>query len=100
MADVGELAVQVSLPAQLAMTVAEFRAALPAARHRRELLYLVEQHQVVVAVGQTGSGKTTQLPQYLHAAGWTSEARMIACTQVARAPQRQLTGASPAGSPR
>ena len=82
MADAVELAVQVSLPAQLAMTVAEFRASLPVARHQRELLYLVEQHQVVVAVGQTGSGKTTQLPQYLHAAGWTSESKMIACTQV------------------
>lgn len=42
---------------------------LPVARYKRELLYLVEQHSVVIVLGETGSGKTTQIPQYLHEAG-------------------------------
>lgn len=31
----------------------------------------MEKYQTVVIVGSTGSGKTTQIPQYLHEAGWT-----------------------------
>jgi len=27
--------------------------------------------QVLIIVGETGSGKTTQIPQYLHEAGYT-----------------------------
>ncbi|PNX70982.1 pre-mRNA-splicing factor ATP-dependent RNA helicase dhx16-like protein, partial [Trifolium pratense] len=41
-------------------------------------------HQVIVIVGETGSGKTTQIPQYLHEAGYTKNGRMIACTQPRR----------------
>jgi len=40
----------------------------------------------VIVVGETGCGKTTQLPQYLHAAGWTSAAAKIAITQPRRVP--------------
>ena len=54
---------------------------LPISRHRDALLYLVETSPVTIVVGQTGSGKTTQLPQYLHQAGWTAGDKMIACTQ-------------------
>lgn len=43
---------------------------------------MVETYQVVVVVGETGSGKTTQIPQYLHEAGWTQQQYCIACTQV------------------
>lgn len=57
---------------------------LPIARHRDALLYLVETHQVVIVVGQTGSGKTTQIPQYLHQAGWTRDRTTIAVTQPRR----------------
>lgn len=55
---------------------------LPIARHRQALLYLIEKYPVVIVVGQTGSGKTTQIPQYLHQAGWTRNGKTIACTQV------------------
>jgi hypothetical protein len=57
-------------------------ALLPIARHKKSLLYTIETHQVTVLIGQTGSGKTTQLPQFLHQAGWTSSGKCIAVTQV------------------
>ncbi|PWW79001.1 P-loop containing nucleoside triphosphate hydrolase protein [Tuber magnatum] len=57
---------------------------LPITRHRDALLYLVKNYPVTIVVGQTGSGKTTQLPQYLHQAGWTEEDKIIACTQPRR----------------
>ncbi|KAL2346542.1 hypothetical protein Fmac_000542 [Flemingia macrophylla] len=43
----------------------------------------LEALQVLVIVGETGSGKTTQIPQYLHDAGYTKNG-MIACTQPRR----------------
>lgn len=57
-------------------------ALLPITKHKRNLQYAVEKYSVVVVVGETGSGKTTQLPQYLDEAGWTSDGKMIAVTQV------------------
>jgi ATP-dependent RNA helicase DDX35 len=55
---------------------------LPIARHRQSLLYLIETFPVTIVVGQTGSGKTTQIPQYLEQAGWCSDGKIIAVTQV------------------
>ena len=55
---------------------------LPIARHRQALLYLIEKYPITIVIGQTGSGKTTQIPQYLHQAGWTGHGKIIACTQV------------------
>jgi energy-coupling factor transporter ATP-binding protein EcfA2 len=55
---------------------------LPIARHRENLLYLIETYPVTIVVGQTGSGKTTQIPQYLEQAGWCSDGKIIAVTQV------------------
>lgn len=60
------------------------REALPIFKHRRQLLYMVETHRVVVLVGETGSGKTTQVPQYLYEAGWAAGGRQVACTQPRR----------------
>lgn len=57
-------------------------ALLPIARHRQSLLYLIETYPVTIVVGQTGSGKTTQLPQFLDQAGWCSDGKIIAVTQV------------------
>ncbi|KAJ1980272.1 hypothetical protein H4R35_001188 [Dimargaris xerosporica] len=49
-----------------------------------QFLYQVEKCPVVVLTGETGCGKTTQLPQYLHEAGWTQKGRMVACVQPRR----------------
>jgi ATP-dependent RNA helicase DDX35 len=55
---------------------------LPIARHRKSLLYAIEQFPVSIVIGQTGSGKTTQLPQYLDQAGWSADGKVVAVTQV------------------
>lgn len=55
---------------------------LPIAKHRKSLLYLIETFPVVIVVGMTGSGKTTQIPQFLESAGWCTDGKMIAVTQV------------------
>ena len=57
---------------------------LPIARHRQNLLYLVETFPVTIVVGQTGSGKTTQIPQFLDQAGWCEEGKVVAVTQVGK----------------
>jgi len=59
-------------------------AALPIAPHRAALLHALEGCGVLILCAETGAGKSTQLPQYLHAAGWTSGGRMIAVTQPRR----------------
>ncbi|XP_049934854.1 pre-mRNA-splicing factor ATP-dependent RNA helicase DEAH1-like isoform X2 [Nymphaea colorata] len=59
------------------------RKTLPIYSYREELLQAVEDHQVLVIVGETGSGKTTQIPQYLHEAGYTKKGK-IGCTQPRR----------------
>ena len=57
---------------------------LPIARHRENLLFLIETCPVTIVVGQTGSGKTTQIPQFLEQAGWCSEGKVVAVTQVCK----------------
>ncbi|KAI1869347.1 hypothetical protein JX265_006705 [Neoarthrinium moseri] len=59
-------------------------ALLPIAKHRESLLYLIETNQVTIIVGQTGSGKTTQIPQFLHQAGWCEDGKVVAVTQPRR----------------
>lgn len=59
------------------------RRNLPMFPYRDQLLAAVEAHQVIIIVGETGSGKTTQIPQYLHEAGY-SRAGKIGCTQPRR----------------
>ncbi|KAL6558594.1 Pre-mRNA-splicing factor ATP-dependent RNA helicase DEAH1 [Orobanche minor] len=53
------------------------RKTLPVYPYRDELLKAIEDHQVLVIVGETGSGKTTQIPQYLHEAGYTAKGKSI-----------------------
>ena len=59
------------------------RRSLPVFTYREELIKAIEDHQVLIIVGETGSGKTTQIPQYLHEAGYTKRGK-IACTQPRR----------------
>lgn len=60
------------------------RESLPMFQFRDQILAAVAEHQVLIVVAETGSGKTTQLPQYLHEAGYCKNSQMIACTQPRR----------------
>ncbi|MDP2439473.1 MAG: oligonucleotide/oligosaccharide-binding fold domain-containing protein [archaeon] len=57
---------------------------LPIHAFSQGMLEVVAKHQVTVIVGETGSGKTTQIPQYLHRAGYSKGGRRIGCTQPRR----------------
>ena len=57
---------------------------LPIRDYRSKLVKAVDDNDFLVVVGETGSGKTTQLPQYLHKAGFTSRGNMIGVTQPRR----------------
>ncbi|CAM6098163.1 unnamed protein product [Calypogeia fissa] len=61
----------------------EDRKLLPIYPYKEELLKAVAQYQILVIEGETGSGKTTQIPQYLHEAGYTKMGK-IGCTQPRR----------------
>ncbi|PCH39572.1 nucleoside triphosphate hydrolase protein [Wolfiporia cocos MD-104 SS10] len=73
-----------SAPLSGNLSIQSARARLPIAKHREKLLYCIEQYGVTIVVGQTGCGKTTQLPQYLHEAGWSADGSVVACTQPRR----------------
>jgi pre-mRNA-splicing factor ATP-dependent RNA helicase DHX16 len=68
----------------IAMTIEQVRQSLPIYEFREELLEAIAEHQVLVVVAETGSGKTTQLPQYLHEAGYTKGGMKVGCTQPRR----------------
>lgn len=63
--------------------ILEGRKKLPVFAYREEFLEAVRDNKVLIIVGETGSGKTTQIPQYLHEAGW-SKLGKIGCTQPRR----------------
>ena len=65
-------------------TIEETRKSLPVYAYRDELLQAIDRYQVLIVVGETGSGKTTQLPQYLHEAGYTKNGMQVGCTQPRR----------------
>eukprot|EP00049_Salpingoeca_infusionum_P027460 m.32573 g.32573 ORF g.32573 m.32573 type:complete len:729 (+) comp9527_c1_seq2:195-2381(+) len=65
-------------------SVSQQRARLPIFQYREKILYLLEHYSTLVLVGETGSGKSTQIPQYLHEAGWTADGRVVACLQPRR----------------
>ncbi|KAL2039777.1 hypothetical protein N7G274_007636 [Stereocaulon virgatum] len=60
------------------------RKSLPIYTFRDDLLKAISEYQVLIIVGETGSGKTTQIPQYLHEAGYTKDGMKVGCTQPRR----------------
>lgn len=64
-------------------TLSQQRQYLPIYSIRDDLLQVVRENQVIVVVGETGSGKTTQLTQYLHEDGYTTNG-VVGCTQPRR----------------
>ncbi|RWR73931.1 pre-mRNA-splicing factor ATP-dependent RNA helicase DEAH7 [Cinnamomum micranthum f. kanehirae] len=64
-------------------SLTEQRQYLPIYSVRDELLQVVRENQVIIVVGETGSGKTTQLTQYLHEDGYTTNG-IVGCTQPRR----------------
>uniref|UniRef100_A0A7I4EI91 RNA helicase n=1 Tax=Physcomitrium patens TaxID=3218 RepID=A0A7I4EI91_PHYPA len=60
------------------------RRALPIASVESELVNHVKKNETLVVIGETGSGKTTQLPQFLHSAGFCKGGMMVAITQPRR----------------
>ncbi|KAL5520016.1 hypothetical protein ACEPAG_1676 [Sanghuangporus baumii] len=67
-----------------AQTIEDTRKSLPIYHFRDQLLEAIKEHQVLIVVAETGSGKTTQLPQYLHEAGYTANGMKVGCTQPRR----------------
>jgi hypothetical protein len=72
------------LSASIAKSIEQTRKSLPIYKYRDELLQAVQDHQILIVVAETGSGKTTQLPQYLHEAGYTKDQMRVGCTQPRR----------------
>jgi pre-mRNA-splicing factor ATP-dependent RNA helicase DHX16 len=75
---------QVDEAEKKATTMEETRKSLPIYQFRDQIIQAVADHQVLIIVGETGSGKTTQIPQYLHEAGYTKDGLKIGCTQPRR----------------
>ena len=67
-----------------ALSIEDTRKSLPIYTFRDDLLKAISEYQVLIIVGETGSGKTTQIPQYLHEAGYTKDGLKIGCTQPRR----------------
>lgn len=67
-----------------AASIEDTRKSLPIYTFREQLLEAIAQYQVLIIVGETGSGKTTQIPQYLHEAGYTKDGLKVGCTQPRR----------------
>ncbi|KII90549.1 hypothetical protein PLICRDRAFT_537126 [Plicaturopsis crispa FD-325 SS-3] len=78
------LQAQIDEAEKRAKTMDETRKSLPIYTYREQLLEAVKEHQVLIVSAETGSGKTTQLPQYLHEAGYTANGQKVGCTQPRR----------------
>lgn len=69
---------------QKKLDIEETKRSLPIYAYKEQLIEAIDQHQVLIIEGETGSGKTTQIPQYLHEAGYTKDKKKIGCTQPRR----------------
>ncbi|KAH7358007.1 pre-mRNA-splicing factor ATP-dependent RNA helicase PRP16 [Plectosphaerella cucumerina] len=78
------LAAQIDAAEKKQLSIQETRKSLPIYQYRDDFLAAMEKFQILVIVGETGSGKTTQLPQYLHEAGYTKGGLKVGCTQPRR----------------
>jgi pre-mRNA-splicing factor ATP-dependent RNA helicase DHX16 len=75
---------QISEHEKKRMTIEECQKSLPVFPFKKSLIEAIREHQVLIIEGETGSGKTTQIPQYLHQAGFTKDGKKIGCTQPRR----------------
>lgn len=75
---------QINAAKKKALSIQDTRKSLPIYQYRDQFLAALEEYQIIVIVGETGSGKTTQLPQYLHEAGYTKNGQKVGCTQPRR----------------
>ncbi|KAJ3846928.1 pre-mRNA splicing factor [Lentinula lateritia] len=75
---------QIEAAEKHAKTIEETRKSLPIYAWKDKLIEAVREHQVLIVVAETGSGKTTQIPQYLHEAGFTDGGMKVGCTQPRR----------------
>ncbi|VDP08434.1 unnamed protein product, partial [Soboliphyme baturini] len=66
------------------ISVEECRRSLPIYPFKEDLIKAVSEHQIIIIEGETGSGKTTQIPQYLHEAGYCADGKKVGCTQPRR----------------
>uniref|UniRef100_A0ACD5TAK0 Uncharacterized protein n=1 Tax=Avena sativa TaxID=4498 RepID=A0ACD5TAK0_AVESA len=82
--EMDELAEDLDMKVALQRELQDERKNLPVYQLKDDLLKAIEEYQVLIIVGETGSGKTTQIPQYLHEAGYTAKGKKIACTQPRR----------------
>ncbi|KAL7565334.1 hypothetical protein ACA910_014614 [Epithemia clementina (nom. ined.)] len=71
-------------PAPRNVSLARQRMLLPIYKHKRQIIYSIENYGCLIIVGETGSGKSTQIPQYLHEAGWAQHGFQIVCSQPRR----------------
>lgn len=55
------------------LTIEETKKSLPIFPFKDDLIQAIKEYQVLIIEGETGSGKTTQIPQYLHEAGFTKD---------------------------
>ncbi|KAF8798832.1 P-loop containing nucleoside triphosphate hydrolase protein [Phlegmacium glaucopus] len=78
------LQAQIDEAEKRAKTIEETRRSLPIYTYKEQLIAAIKDHQVLIVVAETGSGKTTQLPQYLHEAGYTANGQKVGCTQPRR----------------
>ncbi|XP_013133761.1 PREDICTED: putative pre-mRNA-splicing factor ATP-dependent RNA helicase DHX16 [Papilio polytes] len=69
---------------KIRMTIEETKKSLPVYPFRESLIEAIRNYQILIVEGETGSGKTTQIPQYLHEAGFTKDGKKIGCTQPRR----------------